>query len=139
MNIVEQLNRLLDPIRILLNQMATKGSIDSVDDSGAQQTVTVITGDGEVLDQMERIQPMGLTSVPAKDDEVIVLIINGDRDHAVAIQVGSTANRLKGLDEGEVAVYRDVGNKIVFKANGDLEVTTSGTMNVNGGNLTVDP
>lgn len=130
MNAMDQLNRLLRPIWTLLRQTATKGVINSVDDSGAQQVLTVQTGDGEVLDKMERIEPMGLTSVPAAGDEVIVLIINGDRDHAIAVQVGSSAKRVKGLAEGEVAVWRDDANKVVFKANGDIEVHGEGKFKV---------
>lgn len=130
MNFIDQFNRLLAPIRMLLRQMATKGSIDSVDDSGAMQEVKVITGDGEVLDQLERIQPFGLTSVPERDDEVIVLILNGDPAHAIAIQVGASSRRPTGLAEGEVAVWRDSSNKVVFKANGDIELHADGKYKV---------
>jgi phage baseplate assembly protein V len=129
-NLVDQFNRLLAPIRALLRQMATKGSIDAVDDTGPMQEVKVITGDGEVLDQLERIQPLGLTSVPEKDDEVIVLILNGDREHAIAIQVGGSSRRPNGLAEGEVAVWRDNNNKVVFKANGDIELHAEGKYKV---------
>jgi phage gp45-like len=87
---------------------------------------------------VERLQPFGLTSVPAPGDEVLLISTNGDREHAIAAQVGSSANRVSGLDEGEVAVYRDVNNKIVFRANGDVEITTEGQLSVNGGNLTVE-
>lgn len=126
MNIIDHFSRLMAPLWTLLNQTATKGAIDSVDDSGAQQSVSVVTGDGELLDKMERIQPIGLTSVPLTDDEVIVLILNGDRDHAIAIAVGGSSRRPTGLAAGEVAVWRDNSNKIVFRANGDIEVTAGG-------------
>jgi len=126
MTLIDQINRLLAPIRALLNSMATKGSVDTVDDSGAMQVLKVVTGDGETLDRLERLQPMGLTSVPQNGDEVIVLALNGDLEHAIAVQVGASSRRPTGLAAGEVAVWRDVSNKIVFKSNGDIEMYASG-------------
>lgn len=130
MNNAEQLNRFIAPLRTLLRQVATKGSVDSVDDTGAMQVVKVVTGDGEVLDNMERLQPLGLTSVPMTDDEVIVLVLNGDREHAIAVQIGGSSRRPAGLAAGEVAVWRDDSNKVVFKANGDIELHADGKYKV---------
>ena len=138
MTFTEQLNRILDPVRTAIKQMARKAIVDTVDDTGAQQVISVRTGGGAVLDKVERLQPFGLTSAPASGDEVLLISTNGDREHAVAVQVGSSANRISGLDEGEVAVYRNASNKIVFRANGDLEIMTEGQLSINGGNLTVE-
>jgi phage gp45-like len=128
-------SRVIEPLRRLLKMIASKAVIDSVDDSQAMQTVQVIVGKNEVLGDVERVQPFGLSSVPAAGDEAIVVLIGGEREHAVVIACDSTAKRPTGLQEGEVCVYRDNKNRITFKANGDIDIECEGTVNVKASDI----
>lgn len=124
------LRRLLEPLQRAIKLMASKGVVEAVDDSTAMQTVQVTVGKDELLDKVERVQPFGLTSVPAAGDEAVVVLLGGERGQAVVVALDSSSKRPTGLAEGEVAVYRDASNYVKFLANGDVDVTVDGTAKV---------
>ena len=133
------LERWIAPLKRRLAQMVLEGIVNTVDDSGVMQVMSVEVGSGEPLEPVQRIQPHGITSNPEEGSEALVVLVGGNRDRPVAVVVGTGASRPTGLDAGEVAVYRNPSNMILFKANGEIEVTCEGTFSVNGTNLTVDP
>lgn len=133
MGLTNSLARAIEPLRRNLRQLVGKGSVDTVDDSKAMQVLQIVVGKDEVLDRVERVQPFGLTSVPRRNDELIYVCIGGEREHAVAISVDASRKRPKGLQEGEVCVYKDEDNTITFKANGDIEVNAQAKVTVTAG------
>jgi phage baseplate assembly protein V len=133
------IERMLAPIRRRIGQMVLKAVVETVDDSDQMQILSATVGSDESLAGIQRVQPHGLTSNPVEGSEAVVLLVNGNRDMPVAVVIGTSAARPTGLKAGEVAVYRDQNNMVLFKENGDIEVTSEGTFSVNGANLTVDP
>lgn len=115
-------------VRSLRNQvtnMVTRAIVKVVDDSQKFQALQVDLGNDEVRGDVEHVQPYGFTSVPLKGAEAVTVAVGGRRDHLVAIMVGDRRYRLRNLESGEVAVYTDEGDQMVFKRGGTIEVTAS--------------
>src|SRR5699024_10133422 len=62
----------------------------------------------EVADDVELLEPYGLTTIPLPDhDGVMTLAVGGDGSHRVAIMAGGRAHRPTDLEPGEVCLYTD--------------------------------
>ncbi len=84
----------------------------------------------EFKDNMEHFEPYGYTSCPKGGAEAVVAFLGGDRSHGVVLMVSDRRFRLQGLKPGEVALYTDEGDALVFKRGRIAELTT-GTFRVN--------
>jgi phage baseplate assembly protein V len=104
--------------------MVSRAVVKLVNDDGKMQLVQVKLL-GLTRDDVEHFQSYGFTSVPKDGAEAVVVNVGANGDHPVVIVVNDRRYRIKGLEEGEVAVYNDQGSKIVFKKNSDIEVTTT--------------
>ena len=107
---------------------------------------------GEQLQDNELVQHYGFTSAPLAGTQLIVLPIGGKTAHGIIIATEHTQYRLKGLKNGEVALYDDQGQQIVLTRQGivirgaGLPITITNTPSVTmqtplvhmTGNLTVD-
>lgn len=139
MNFVAQLNRLLEPIRNRIRMVVSRAIVTLIDDSTAIQLVQLSILQGEAKNRVERVQNYGFTSHPMKDNEAVVVFVNGNRDHGLVVAVDDSRYRLKNLPEGGVAVYDYDGNyvkltkangieieapnqKVTVKASGDIEI-----------------
>lgn len=103
----------------------TKALIKAVYDNTEIQLVKVQALDSEIFDNVERLQPYGLTTNPALNSEAIMAEIGGSRDHLVVMIVDSAANRIKDLKSGETCFYSEHGQKILHNENGDTEHTAT--------------
>ena len=87
-----------------------------VDSAGAVQTVQIKTGADETLSDVQHREPYGYASHPKKDGaQPLVVALNGDPSHSLVIMVGNRKYRLKGLAEGEVALYDDQAQSVILK------------------------
>lgn len=99
---------------------------------------------GEQVQDAELFQHYGLTSAPPKDTMLIVVPIGGKTTHSIAIATEHGTYRLKGLKEGEVALYTDEGDHILLKRGNNIEVVCGTKVTVTcpnvqmTGNLQVD-
>lgn len=112
---MSDLTKWLKPINRKLRQVASRAVIKLVNDSLKLQELQIVGLSGETLDGVERFQEYGFTSHPKDGAEAISLSIGGNRSHTVIVAVDDRRYRLKGLDSGEVALYDDLGQKIVLK------------------------
>ena len=88
-----------------------------------------IDGQGdEKFQDVERVQPYGLTSVPEAGSETVVIHIGGLREHPVAIVIDSSEHRITGLKPGEVCLYSKHGQTILLNEDGET-VFNEGTDN----------
>lgn len=90
--------------------------VSLVSDSGLWQSLQLRVLKDETLDDVERVQQYGFTSVPkapsAAGAAEAVVVFMGDRSSGVVIAVDDRRYRLKSLAAGEVAIYDDLGQKV---------------------------
>jgi phage gp45-like len=111
--------------------MVGKALLASVYDNKEIQLVKISGLDSEVLDNVERIQDYGFSSVPpVNESEVIFIALGGNRDHAVAIKVDSGKYRPKANAQGVVTMY-DMFDNLIKMSEGKTE-HTSESIELNG-------
>lgn len=117
------MNRLPQPIVRRIRLLVGRGVVRLVNDALKIQGVQLSILDGETWDNVERFQQYGFTANPQPGVEAIVLSLGGRRNHSVVISVDDRRYRLKNLAPGEVAMYTDEGDTIIFKRGRNIEVT----------------
>lgn len=125
------LDRRLRPLKNAIANLFARAVVKLSDDTKKCQTVQLEVGPDEIRADVERPQQYGFTSVPLDGAEAFVAFLGGKRDHGVVLAVEDRRYRIKGLTKGEVAIYTDQGDKLVFKRGGTIEVTCSTKFLVN--------
>ncbi len=121
---IDQLTRFIGPLKRRIQMMVGRGVVKaSVDTKGLQQLQCSVLAD-ETLDNVERVQQYGFTSNPLPGAEFVMVQFGGNRDQSVVIAVDDKRYRMKSLQPGEVALYTDEGDSIVFKRGNKIEITT---------------
>lgn len=108
--------------RVMLT--VARAVVSLVDDDRKLQVVQLSLLKREIRDNIERFQNYGFTAKPHAGAEAVVVFVGGNRDHGLCIAVDDRRYRLKGLEDGEVALYTDEGDKVHLKRNRVIEVTT---------------
>ncbi|OGP10440.1 MAG: hypothetical protein A2048_01365 [Deltaproteobacteria bacterium GWA2_45_12] len=127
---MKEFRKILEPLKRRILMSISRAVIETIkDDQGIQSMQASLLAD-EVQDDMERFQNYGLTSHPPKGSEGIAVFPGGDRSHGLLIVVDNRKYRLKGLQEGEVALYSDEGDYIKLKRGNQIEIVTH-TLTVN--------
>lgn len=127
------LDRLLAPLRARVMNMIGRAVLTLVDDSTKMQLLQVSGIEDESLDEVERFQDYGFTSVPLAGAEAVVVRGSGQGDQPYVIAVDDRRYRVRNLESGEVAVYNDSGSYVVLKASGDIQIVpSSGTVSLTG-------
>ncbi|AGC43251.1 phage assembly protein [Myxococcus stipitatus DSM 14675] len=120
----------LTALRNLIANVVARGFLRRANDTGRLQTLQVDVGAGETR-EVERFQNYGFTSVPPAGAEAAVVFVGGRRDHGIAVAVDDRRCRLAGLEQGEVAVYTDQGDKVVIKRGGVIEISATTKVVIN--------
>ncbi len=105
-------HKLLSTYRHRINLLVTRGIVTLVKAETHLQSLQVKSIGGEVLDPVEHFESYGFTSHPHHGSETLLLSLQGNRSHTVAVCVADRRYRLTGLAEGEVALHDDQGNVI---------------------------
>lgn len=136
----------------LLRGLLGRGVVESVDDTPMMRTIQAEFLPGDVREGLEHFEPYGFTSRVKQGAEAIGAFFNGDRSHGVVLVTADRRFRLH-VEEGEVAVFDDQGQKVVLKRDGILVetpknltatvggnavATVSGTTTLNSGAVTID-
>jgi len=80
--------------------------------------------DGEVLNNVRRVEPYGFSSRPLAGCQAYIVFPSGDRSYGVALVVGDKQYQMD-LVGGEVALHDDQGNYVAIKRDGNIEVKAS--------------
>ncbi|MCA7947867.1 phage baseplate assembly protein V [Burkholderia vietnamiensis] len=110
-------------------RQAFRGVISGVNTDGP---VGMVRGEGLAgengVDE-ELFQHYGYTSAPPAGTMKIVLPIGGKTSHGIVIATEHAQYRLKALKPGEVAIYTDEGDSIVFSRGRVIDIKTK-TLNI---------
>ena len=124
MSEVSQLAAMLERVSNRLRGMFARGVVNLVSDGLKMQGQQIQLLDGETVDNVERPQQYGFTSVPPAGAECFVAFVGGGREHGIILSVDDRRYRLKGLQGGEVALYTDEGDSVELKRNRHIKVKT---------------
>jgi phage baseplate assembly protein V len=135
MNYLDQLARMLRPLHVRLANLVARAVVELVRDAEGMQELQVSVLDGETRDGLERLQEYGFTSVPLPGAEAAVLFVGGRRDHGLVVAVDDRRHRPTGLLPGEVCLYHKDGARVLFKADGSVEIAAAAgqSIKLNGG------
>lgn len=128
--------RLIDPIKNKIMLLIGRCILTAVDDSKGTQLIQGKGLSGEIISDIEKLEPYGFTSSPDPDAETEALIVcpNGNRDQAIAICVHDRENRQKNHSKGDVVIYGKNGNKIHLKQSGNIEITLADNLHIGAAN-----
>lgn len=119
---MQGLNRLLAPLKRNLKSLIARGVVSIVTDSFARQNLQLRLQADEVVDDVERFQNYGHSSVPF-GGEAIVLSVGGKRSHLVAIAVEDKGVRPTNLKAGDSVLYHAEGHNLLLTENGEAILT----------------
>lgn len=84
----------------------------------------------ETLQDVELMQHFGLTSVPPAGTQAVVIPLGGKTTHGIIVATENGSFRVKGLKNGETAIYDASGSTIILK-NGRLVEIDCDTLKIN--------
>lgn len=101
-----------------VQMMVARAVIQRVDDDKGIQSHQLSALAGELVEDAERMQDYGFTSVPFPGAEAVVVFPGGLRSHGLVVAVGDRRYRPTGLQAGEVAMYDDQGQAVILTRDG---------------------
>ena len=120
-----------------IRNLLARAVIKLINPNTKNQTMQAGLLAGEIKGDMEHMEPYGFTSHPHPGAEGIASFFGGDRSHGVLVVVGDKRYRLKGLAEGEVALYDDLGQCVVLRRDKIEIVAKNDLVGTVGGNLSL--
>ena len=116
------INDMISPMRNRLMNLISRAVLEAIDKSQDLQRYKLSLFANENRDGLEGFGHYGFTSNPLPGAECVVVFPGGNRDHGLVIAVENREFRLKNLKSGEVALYTDQGDKILFKRGNIIQV-----------------
>jgi phage baseplate assembly protein V len=96
------LGRMLDPLHRRIMLAIGRAVLRAAATTGGLQ-ITLLAD--ETRDNVEHVQPYGLSTLPLGGAEAVVLSVGGNRDHPLAVVVDDPRHRPSGLAAGEVCLH----------------------------------
>lgn len=120
-----------------IETLTVRGYLTSSNGKKQLRELQVTSQTGEVLPNMEHVEPYGFTSEPivSPATDAFCIFFDSDKSHGVVISFCDRQFRLKELKPGEVALYDDQGQKIHLTRDG-IEVFTSKNLKASVGGTT---
>jgi phage gp45-like len=111
-----RIQRALEALRQRVGQTFARCTLESLDSSSGPLRGTFRVLKGERL-PAEVLQSYGFQSRPKGGSDGLVYFVGGDRSHAVVVELGDRRVLLE-LEDGEVAIADDLGQKVHLKRSG---------------------
>jgi phage gp45-like len=129
---------MIDEIFGALRGLANIGVVQSANDTGEVQTVTVMTADGAVRADVEVMQIYGFASLaPANGAICLLIAVGGDPANLRAWPVAAPAARFGGMAAGDTCVYAQDGSRIHIKQGGVIEIWAGASLTINAAEVTM--
>jgi phage baseplate assembly protein V len=103
---------------------------------GADKVQARVLSD-EVLPNIDRVEPYGLSYRPHPGAQTYLLFPSGDRSHGIAIVIGDAQYNMD-IDEGEVALHDDEGNYIHIQRGGKIEINATNEITLKAPRVIID-
>lgn len=131
------IGQLLRPLKVRIANSIARGVVQLVDDATKLQLLQVavlqlLRKGNEDIDDCERFQNYGFSSVPLPGAEAVLLFPNGDRGHPLVLAVDDRRHRPTSGQPGEVAIYTDEGD-FVRLARGHIVLVDGATVKLGSG------
>lgn len=126
MNLMHQISRALEPLYIKMKSMIVKAVVDAVNDSNEIQILKITGISDDVIENVQRVQEYGRTSVPPVGGQVIYAALNGNKDHVVALTTGYEQARPKDLESGDNVMWDIHGNTVELTEAGVRIISNTG-------------
>ncbi len=134
--IIALIHRATSSLRHRLDMVASRIVVEGVKDGSKLQSLKAQALADEPLEDIEHMQPGGLSHVPLSGAEGVLICVAGRRDIPIALCVSNRAARPTGGAPGETVLYcasqAGAGVKIRLKANGDIELTPTAKVTIAG-------
>ncbi len=129
---------MIDEIFGALRGLANIGVVQSSDDSGEVQTVTVLTADGATRADVEVMQIYGFASLAPENGSICLLLaVGGDPANLRALPVATPAARFGGMSNGDACMYVQDGSRIHIKQAGVIEIWAGSSMTINAAEVSI--
>lgn len=129
---------MIDEMFGAIRGMVSIGIVQSVDDGGEVQTVTVMTADGALRADVEVMQMFGFASMPPSAGAICLLLaVGADPANLRALPVATPAARFGGMAAGESAIYAVDGSRVHIKAGGVIEIWAGTSLTINAPEVTM--
>ncbi|WP_265410858.1 phage baseplate assembly protein V [Actinobacillus pleuropneumoniae] len=109
---------------------AFRGVLNLVNSSADVQKVQVSGLADETIADLDLMQHFGFTSVPPSGTQAVIIPLGGKTSHGVIVATENGSFRIKGLQNGETAIYDASGSSIILK-NGKLIEIACDTLKIN--------
>jgi phage baseplate assembly protein V len=111
--------------------------ITATDDTGPVHRAQIRGFPPETIDAMPVLQIYGLASHAMPGSDAIAIFAGGDRSNGMIIATGNQQARLRNLKPGEVALYTDEGDKLVFSRGKIVELVCGTEVRITAPTLTI--
>jgi adhesin HecA-like repeat protein len=129
---------MIDEIFSSLRGVVSIGVVQSANDAGEAQTVTLVTADGVVRADVEVMQIFGFASLPPSNGAIcLVVAVGGDPANLRALPIACPAARFGGMVGGDAAMYAADGSRVHIKPDGVVEIWAGSTLTINAPNVTL--
>ena len=119
---LRDIDRLLSPIRRRLGALMKRGVWLRREADAGTQLGQVSLLSGETRGRVEKLEQYGFTSAALAGAEAFATAVGGSADHCLVLCVADRRYRLRGLQDGEVAIYDDLGKAVILKRDGTIEI-----------------
>ena len=132
------MERRVSELTMELRGAAMRGLVQSIDDSGPMQTVTVITHDGMIRAGIEVYQPFGLATAAVAVGSVVQLAaIGADPGDLIALPPTTPGLRFGNLAAGEVVLYDATGDRVALKQGGEIDILAATMINLTAAGVSI--
>lgn len=129
--------KLLSPLWRRLRLLISRAVVTRTDSAKGLQILQLDLLRDETR-EVEHIEPYGFTARPLQGAEAIAAAVGGARGHLVALLATDRRYRKKGLAEGEVALYTDEGDELVFNRGRIVRLNAGSAVEVTAPKVTIN-
>lgn len=101
-----------------LGSIISRCTVALVDAKKKMQSLQIRLVSGHPKDAVEHMEPYGFTSHPIGGAEGVMVCPGGDVSHSIVILVSDRRFRMRELEQGEVAIFDDLGQSVHLTRSG---------------------